>query len=163
MSSKLLPASFSDQPIPSLAGGNNWWLWWILSLCSRARWIRLIKTFPRLWERRFCIRFSLQFHGFISSGVNLNVCDSQPWPSLNVFCSNRNVCNVLQKTNIIRDYLEDINEVPKCRMFWPRQIWSKYVDKLEVFFFNSLTTHLLSHIFLPFLIKFMILNYMNTS
>ncbi|XP_019413990.1 PREDICTED: squalene synthase-like [Lupinus angustifolius] len=37
----------------------------------------------------------------------------------------------LQKTNIIRDYLEDINEVPKSRMFWPRQIWSKYVNKLE--------------------------------
>ncbi|XP_021889277.1 squalene synthase-like isoform X2 [Carica papaya] len=36
-----------------------------------------------------------------------------------------------QKTNIIRDYLEDINEVPKSRMFWPRQIWSKYVQKLE--------------------------------
>nr|ADC32654.1 squalene synthase [Aralia elata] len=37
----------------------------------------------------------------------------------------------LQKTNIIRDYLEDINEIPKSRMFWPRQSWSKYVDKLE--------------------------------
>ncbi|KAG0450253.1 hypothetical protein HPP92_026971 [Vanilla planifolia] len=37
----------------------------------------------------------------------------------------------LQKTNIIRDYLEDINETPKSRMFWPRQIWSKYADKLE--------------------------------
>ncbi|ESR36683.1 hypothetical protein CICLE_v10028537mg [Citrus x clementina] len=37
----------------------------------------------------------------------------------------------LQKTNIIRDYLEDINEIPKCRMFWPREIWSKYVNKLE--------------------------------
>nr|AEA41713.1 squalene synthase [Eleutherococcus senticosus]AEA41715.1 squalene synthase [Eleutherococcus senticosus]AEA41717.1 squalene synthase [Eleutherococcus senticosus] len=37
----------------------------------------------------------------------------------------------LQKTNIIRDYLEDINEIPKSRMFWPRQIWSIYVDKLE--------------------------------
>ncbi|XAR59105.1 Squalene synthase [Bertholletia excelsa] len=37
----------------------------------------------------------------------------------------------LQKTNIIRDYLEDINEIPKSRMFWPRQIWSKYVSKLE--------------------------------
>lgn len=40
--------------------------------------------------------------------------------------------NELQKTNIIRDYLEDINEIPKSRMFWPRQIWSKYVNKLEV-------------------------------
>ncbi|KAJ6827588.1 squalene synthase-like [Iris pallida] len=37
----------------------------------------------------------------------------------------------LQKTNIIRDYLEDINEIPKSRMFWPREIWNKYVDKLE--------------------------------
>nr|KJB32577.1 hypothetical protein B456_005G247700 [Gossypium raimondii] len=37
----------------------------------------------------------------------------------------------LQKTNIIRDYLEDINEIPKSRMFWPRQIWGKYVNKLE--------------------------------
>ncbi|XWS40092.1 hypothetical protein CRYUN_Cryun18bG0110500 [Craigia yunnanensis] len=37
----------------------------------------------------------------------------------------------LQKTNIIRDYLEDINEIPKSRMFWPCQIWSKYVNKLE--------------------------------
>ncbi|KAI8028423.1 Squalene synthase 2 [Camellia lanceoleosa] len=37
----------------------------------------------------------------------------------------------LQKTNIIQDYLEDINEIPKSRMFWPRQIWSKYVNKLE--------------------------------
>nr|ARE29880.1 squalene synthase [Trichosanthes pubera subsp. rubriflos] len=39
----------------------------------------------------------------------------------------------LQKTNIIRDYLEDINEIPKSRMFWPREIWSKYADKLEDF------------------------------
>ncbi|RWW07763.1 hypothetical protein BHE74_00008710 [Ensete ventricosum] len=39
----------------------------------------------------------------------------------------------LQKTNIIRDYLEDINEIPKSRMFWPCQIWSKYADKLEDF------------------------------
>ncbi|TKV90716.1 hypothetical protein SEVIR_9G047000v4 [Setaria viridis] len=39
----------------------------------------------------------------------------------------------LQKTNIIRDYLEDINEIPRSRMFWPREIWSKYADKLEDF------------------------------
>ncbi|KAI5080977.1 hypothetical protein GOP47_0004160 [Adiantum capillus-veneris] len=39
----------------------------------------------------------------------------------------------LQKTNIIRDYLEDINELPKPRMFWPREIWGKYASKLEDF------------------------------
>jgi len=33
----------------------------------------------------------------------------------------------LQKTNIIRDYLEDLNE---GRTFWPREIWSKYVPSL---------------------------------
>ncbi|KAL5196821.1 hypothetical protein ABZP36_000333 [Zizania latifolia] len=37
----------------------------------------------------------------------------------------------LQKVNITRDYLEDMNEMPKSRMFWPREIWSKYVHKLE--------------------------------
>ncbi|KAJ7295953.1 hypothetical protein O6H91_16G080500 [Diphasiastrum complanatum] len=39
----------------------------------------------------------------------------------------------LQKTNIIRDYLEDINELPAPRMFWPREIWGKYSAKLEDF------------------------------
>lgn len=63
----------------------------------------------------------------------------------------------LQKTNIIRDYLEDINEIPKSRMFWPRQIWSKYVDKLEdlkyeenstkaVQCLNDMVTNALTHI-----------------
>ncbi|CAI8616891.1 unnamed protein product [Vicia faba] len=37
----------------------------------------------------------------------------------------------LQKAHTIQDYLEDINEISKSRMIWPRQIWSKYVSKLE--------------------------------
>ncbi|KAK4725502.1 hypothetical protein R3W88_028281 [Solanum pinnatisectum] len=45
----------------------------------------------------------------------------------------------LQKISIIRDYLEDINEVPKCCMFWPHQIWSKYVNTLEVCFHHNMT------------------------
>jgi len=36
----------------------------------------------------------------------------------------------LQKTNIIRDYLEDINQ---DRIFWPKAVWSKYANKLEDF------------------------------
>ncbi|XP_019086991.1 PREDICTED: squalene synthase 1 isoform X2 [Camelina sativa] len=63
----------------------------------------------------------------------------------------------LQKTNIIRDYLEDINEIPKSRMFWPREIWGKYADKLEdlkyeenstksVQCLNELVTNALMHI-----------------
>eukprot|EP00878_Enallax_costatus_P022101 GHUV01023436.1.p1 GENE.GHUV01023436.1~~GHUV01023436.1.p1 ORF type:complete len:325 (+),score=79.94 GHUV01023436.1:206-1180(+) len=40
---------------------------------------------------------------------------------------------LLQKTNIIRDYLEDINEEPKARMFWPREIWGEYAQQLEDF------------------------------
>ncbi|KAK9789390.1 hypothetical protein WJX73_009521 [Symbiochloris irregularis] len=39
----------------------------------------------------------------------------------------------LQKTNIIRDYLEDINEEPAPRMFWPKEIWGKYGRVLEDF------------------------------
>lgn len=39
----------------------------------------------------------------------------------------------LQKTNIIRDYLEDINEEPAPRMFWPKEIWGKYGKTLADF------------------------------
>ena len=38
----------------------------------------------------------------------------------------------LQKTNIIRDYREDIDET-KPRMFWPREIWKEYANELEEF------------------------------
>lgn len=36
----------------------------------------------------------------------------------------------LQKTNIIRDYLEDIND---NRIFWPAATWTKYASKLDAF------------------------------
>lgn len=36
----------------------------------------------------------------------------------------------LQKTNILRDYHEDILE---DRIFWPKDVWSKYADRLEDF------------------------------
>jgi len=38
----------------------------------------------------------------------------------------------LQKTNITRDFLEDIMQVPP-RVFWPKDIWSKYTEKLDNF------------------------------
>ncbi|KAI9680350.1 MAG: bifunctional farnesyl-diphosphate farnesyltransferase/squalene synthase [Trizodia sp. TS-e1964] len=37
----------------------------------------------------------------------------------------------LQKTNIIRDVREDFND---NRRFWPKEIWSKHVDKLDDLF-----------------------------
>jgi len=39
----------------------------------------------------------------------------------------------LQKTNLIRDYLENINCEPKPKRRWPREVWVKYADKLEDF------------------------------
>lgn len=36
----------------------------------------------------------------------------------------------LQKTNIVRDYHEDLMS---GRVFWPREIWSRHADKLEDF------------------------------
>jgi farnesyl-diphosphate farnesyltransferase len=36
----------------------------------------------------------------------------------------------LQKTNIIRDYLEDVSEVPP-RLFWPKSVWSKYAANVQ--------------------------------
>ncbi|KAH9600868.1 hypothetical protein LSM04_000139 [Trypanosoma melophagium] len=38
----------------------------------------------------------------------------------------------LQKTNIIRDFYEDICEDPP-RIFWPREIWEQYTDDLHHF------------------------------
>jgi farnesyl-diphosphate farnesyltransferase len=38
----------------------------------------------------------------------------------------------LQKTNIIRDYLEDIVEEPP-RIFWPKDIWGQFTDDLHLF------------------------------
>lgn len=36
----------------------------------------------------------------------------------------------LQKTNIIRDFLEDLQE---GRVFWPKEVWGKYIQRLEDF------------------------------
>jgi farnesyl-diphosphate farnesyltransferase len=38
----------------------------------------------------------------------------------------------LQKTNIIRDYFEDISENPP-RIFWPREIWSSFTTDIHNF------------------------------
>ena len=61
---------------------------------------------------------------------------------------------LLQKTNISRDYYEDIN---LGRTFWPKQIWGKYTDRLEEFqenpsspeslaCINELVTDALTHV-----------------
>lgn len=63
---------------------------------------------------------------------------------------------LFQKMNVIRDYLDDINEMPKPRIYWPRDIWGKYADRLEDFkkeenstkalcCLNELTTDALVH------------------
>jgi len=60
----------------------------------------------------------------------------------------------LQKTNIIRDYLEDINQ---DRIFWPRAVWSKYAQQLAdfkdpkfeteaVYCLNDLITNAMQHV-----------------
>uniref|UniRef100_UPI00398E52E6 squalene synthase isoform X2 n=1 Tax=Pristiophorus japonicus TaxID=55135 RepID=UPI00398E52E6 len=67
----------------------------------------------------------------------------------------------LQKTNIIRDYLEDQRE---GREFWPQEVWSKYAEKLSDFTkppniqaalqcLNELITNALQHV--PDVIKYL--------
>ncbi|EPY31386.1 farnesyl-diphosphate farnesyltransferase [Angomonas deanei] len=69
----------------------------------------------------------------------------------------------LQKTNIIRDYFEDILEDPP-RVFWPRDVWSKYAVDLKEFkdranekkgleCLNELVTGALQHI--PYVIDYL--------
>jgi len=38
----------------------------------------------------------------------------------------------LQKTNIVRDYLDDISQKPP-RIFYPKNVWSKYAENIEDF------------------------------
>ncbi|KAI3834810.1 hypothetical protein MKW92_007624 [Papaver armeniacum] len=63
----------------------------------------------------------------------------------------------LQKINTIQDFSKDMNSIPKTHMRWPRQIWNKYVDKLEdlackensekaVSCLNDMVTDALSHV-----------------
>ena len=47
----------------------------------------------------------------------------------------------LQKTNIIRDFLEDHEDLNEetgdRRVFWPKEIWGKYTDNLADFTFGK--------------------------
>ncbi|RZC66250.1 hypothetical protein C5167_009943 [Papaver somniferum] len=63
---------------------------------------------------------------------------------------------MIQKQHIIQDFMEDMNRIPKAPMYWPRQIWSKYVDELgdlaseensekAVCCLNDMVTDALSH------------------
>ncbi|CAG9464784.1 unnamed protein product [Pedinophyceae sp. YPF-701] len=65
---------------------------------------------------------------FSSSGLEARVYGSKQFEALS-----NDMGLFLQKTNIIRDYLEDINEEPKPRMFWPEDVWRQYAKKLEDF------------------------------
>ncbi|KAI3879704.1 hypothetical protein MKX03_014194 [Papaver bracteatum] len=64
---------------------------------------------------------------------------------------------MFQKVHFIGDFFDDMNEIPKGRMYWPREIWSKYVAKLEdllhkehsekaVCCLNDMVTDALSHV-----------------
>jgi len=61
----------------------------------------------------------------------------------------------LQKTNITRDYLEDVTQAPP-RIFWPEDIYSKYTEKIDnlkkieyatkaVYCLNEMVTDALAH------------------
>ena len=39
----------------------------------------------------------------------------------------------LQKTNITRDYREDIDQEPEPRVFYPRSVWARYADDIYEF------------------------------
>lgn len=57
---------------------------------------------------------------FVNSGLEPSLGSNDIYPvSMGLF---------LQKTNIIRDFREDLNE---NRTFWPEEIWSKYVNQIE--------------------------------
>lgn len=76
---------------------------------------------------------------FVQSGLEDETLDSA-----------KNISNsmglLLQKANIIRDYFEDIVE---DRIFWPREVWSRYADDIADFRNESNTAqavHCLNHL-----------------
>lgn len=66
------------------------------------------------------------FQLFVSSGLQSQSLAKEPSLS-------NDMGLFLQKTNIIRDYLEDICEEPAPRMFWPAEIWGRYAASLDEF------------------------------
>ncbi|KAI3966756.1 hypothetical protein MKW92_025064 [Papaver armeniacum] len=71
------------------------------------------------------------------------------------------LCNSMgqfvQKVHFMTDFFDDMKEIPKGRIYWPRKIWSKYVDKLEdlickensekaICCLNDMVTDALSHV-----------------
>ncbi|XP_074375223.1 squalene synthase-like [Apium graveolens] len=62
-----------------------------------------------------------------------------------------------QKRHTIHSYYEDVTELPRRKMYWVREIWSKYVNKLEDFqheensikavqLLNEMITNALTHV-----------------
>ena len=62
---------------------------------------------------------------FFVSGLETQLkdkCDNDNKNDINIEKLSNSMGLFLQKTNIIRDYLEDITELPKPRMFWPKVV-----------------------------------------
>jgi len=72
---------------------------------------------------------------WIASGVghfpNLLRDNDQTVPCQELLRLSNSVGLFLQKVNIIRDIVEDISETTPPRIFWPKDIWSKYVNRIE--------------------------------
>ncbi|KAL8101785.1 squalene synthase 8-like [Apium graveolens] len=78
----------------------------------------------------------------------------EPLPEYSLIHS---IASLHQKRHTIQGYYEDIIEVPKKKMYWPEQTWSKYVEKIEdlqhdevnsvkaVQLVNEMVTDVLSH------------------
>lgn len=72
--------------------------------------------------------------GIVQIGIDIGF--QQEFPGISPTARealNNNGGLFLQKINIIRDFQEDIRITPRPRIFWPREIWSKYTDRLEDF------------------------------
>lgn len=81
--------------------------------------------------------FDLYCHyvaGLVGEGITslLGSCGSEDRHLTEDLTSANEMGLFLQKTNIIRDYFEDIYEEPP-RMFWPKEIWGKYASELKDF------------------------------
>jgi hypothetical protein len=80
-------------------GWNCWWLWRILSLCSRAGWVWTFQTVLCCWDWRSGSRLTVKFNGSIFAGILIDVSESawhfsiSVWNVIYVFASLTSIWN----------------------------------------------------------------------
>lgn len=116
---------------------------WVLSFHSGTHGVGTLPSFLHSWSRAIYSRLSFKCHGLVPTGwmsfslpgsARLSIARQSARLSkyLKLIRWTASFHVRVQKTNIISNYLEYVNSESNSRLVWPREVWVKYADKLEV-------------------------------